>query len=40
VHDLDPIAFVENRIAPLASTHHDAIELNRDSRGRKIELGD
>ena len=40
VHDLDPVIIVQNCLAPLAATHHFAIEFDRDSRGRQIKLAD
>jgi hypothetical protein len=40
VNDLDPIVVAQIRRAPLVATHNGAIQLNRNSRGRQVELGD
>jgi len=40
VDDLDPIVVAHIRRAPFVATHDGAIQLDSDSRGRQVELGD
>jgi hypothetical protein len=40
VDDLDPIVVAQIRRAPLVATHNRAIQLDGNSCGRQIELGD
>jgi len=40
VDDLEPVFILKRRRIPIAAAHHDAIQLDRNARGRQLELGD
>jgi hypothetical protein len=40
VDDLDPIVVAKLRRVPLIATDNDAVQFDRNSRGRQVKLGD